>query len=76
MAGSRSNVTPIIVAQACTVLGGPALAATLLYLGTRKELAGEKRVPRWMLILGFVGFLVVCLLAWRTGTALVAKLVG
>ncbi len=69
-----STVVLITFAQALTVLGIPALAAALLYLGTRPELTGERRVPAWILTLGAVGFLVSCVLAIRTGIAVWEKI--
>jgi manganese transport protein len=61
-----NHVQLIVVAQACTVLGGPALAATLLYLATRPDLQGRQRTPRWMLIAGWLGLVATLLLAART----------
>lgn len=73
LSGEQSNVTPIIVAQACTVLGGPALAATLLYLGTRKDLEGERKTPAWVLTLVWLGLGLTLVIAVRTGMGLAAK---
>jgi manganese transport protein len=42
------------------------LAAALLYLGTRKDLTGERKVPRWILVICSIGFVVACVLAVRT----------
>ncbi|MEM7699483.1 MAG: divalent metal cation transporter, partial [Verrucomicrobiota bacterium] len=70
----ESTVALITLAQALTVLGIPALAGALLYLGTRPELKGERRVPRWILVLGGIGFLVSCALAIRTAFAVADKL--
>ena len=66
---SGSTVTLITIAQALTVLGIPALAAALLYLGTRSELTGDRKVPRWIIALASVGFVVACGLALKTGFA-------
>lgn len=71
---SGSHVTLITIAQALTVVGNPALAATLLYLGTRPELTGIRRIPRWILALAWVGFFVSCFVAVRTGMAVWAKI--
>ena len=71
---SGSTVTLITIAQALTVLGIPALAAALIYLGTRPELTGERKVPRWILGLAWVGFVVACGLAVRTGMAVAEKI--
>lgn len=69
-------VTLITIAQALTVLGIPALAAALLYLGTRPELTGARKVPRWILGLGVIGFLVACALAVKTALAVWEKVFG
>ena len=69
---SRGGI--ITVAQALTVLGMPALALALLYLGSRSDLVGENRTPRWVLAVVGVGFLVACFFAVRTGIAVYYKL--
>lgn len=74
LGNAESTVNLITFAQALTVLGLPALAAALLYLGTRLELTGERKVPRWMIILGGMGFLVALILAARTTMAVLEKL--
>ncbi|MDG2125535.1 MAG: divalent metal cation transporter, partial [Verrucomicrobiales bacterium] len=61
-----ASITPIIIAQACTVIGGPALAATLLYLATRPDLTGEKRTPKWLLASTVAALLVTLVLATKT----------
>lgn len=73
---SGSTVTLITIAQALTVLGIPALAAALIYLGTRKELTGDRKVPKWIIVLASIGFVVACGLAVRTATAVAEKLGG
>ena len=73
---SGSTVTLITFAQALTVVGNPALGATLLYLGTRPELTGARRIPRWILGLAWVGFVVSCLVAVRTAMAVWDKMAG
>ncbi len=73
---SGSTVTLITFAQALTVVGNPALGATLLYLGTRPELTGARRIPRWILALATVGFFVSCVVAVRTAMAVWAKIQG
>lgn len=71
-----STVALITFAQALTVLGIPILAAALLYLGTRKELTGDRKVPGWILGLGWLGLAVSIVLAIRTATAVWDKLQG
>lgn len=63
----QGSVVPLITfAQALTVLGIPALAAALIYLGTRPELEGERSTPRWMLATAIIGLIVSCILAALT----------
>ena len=69
-----SVVHLITFAQALTVLGIPVLALALLYLGTRPELSGERKVPRWILVVATIGFLVSCVLAWITASKVYDKL--
>jgi len=69
LAGRTTNfdpVTLILIAQASTVLGGPLLAGTLLWLGTRRSLHAAARPPRWVIALGALGFLVTLVLSWKT----------
>jgi manganese transport protein len=65
--GRESIVYLITLAQALTVLGMPALALALIYLGTRKELSGEKAVPKWLIVLAWISLAVACVLAVRLG---------
>ncbi len=67
-------VNVITVAQASTVLGLPALAAALVYLATRPDLTGERKVPKWMIIMGSIGFLLSLLLTLRTIVKVYVKL--
>ncbi|MDB4773033.1 hypothetical protein OAG20_03240, partial [Verrucomicrobiales bacterium] len=67
------SVTLITVAQALTVIGLPALALSLIYLGTRPELTGNRRVPPWIIILAIAGFIVACVLAVRMILLLAAR---
>lgn len=69
-------VAAITVAQASTVLGLPALAATLLYLATRSELTEARKIPRWMLVMASLGLMVTTLLTARTVLKLVATFAG
>ncbi|MCS7468443.1 divalent metal cation transporter [Stieleria sp. ICT_E10.1] len=74
LAREGSTVHLITIAQACTVLGIPALAAALIYLGTRKELTGARKVPRWIIVLAVIGFLVSCALACLTANKVYQKI--
>lgn len=76
LSGASGTVGLITLAQALTVFGMPALAAALLYLGTRKELSGDRKVPRWILGTCWVGFIISCILAGRTALFVWDKLVG
>jgi Mn2+/Fe2+ NRAMP family transporter len=60
----------IIFAQALTVLGLPALALALIYLGTRPELTGKRKIPIWNLALAFICFGLTLVLALRTAVRL------
>ena len=70
---AQSTVNLIAFAQALTVLGLPALALALLYLGTRSELTGIRKVPRWIIILAILGFIVSCIVATRTAILVLEK---
>ncbi|MCA9090140.1 MAG: divalent metal cation transporter [Planctomycetaceae bacterium] len=74
LAKEGSTVHLIMIAQALTVLGIPALAAALIYLGTRNELQGERRISRGIIGLAVVGFCVSCVLAAMTAVNVYGKL--
>ncbi len=61
-----SRVTLIVFAQALTVVGVPALALALIYLGIVKRRENKSSMPIWILISASIGFLVTGLLAART----------
>lgn len=63
--GKEAVVPLIILGQAMTVIGGPILAIALLYLATRPELTGERKIPSWMIGIVSVGAVVVLVLAIR-----------
>ena len=52
------------------------LALALLYLATRPELKGPRRIPPWMILTGSIGFLLSLLLAARTVLKLYATFRG
>ena len=60
-------VNLIIFAQALTIVGGPVLAATLLWLATRTDLRGARAIPAWMKAVAAVSLVIVLFLALRTG---------
>jgi Mn2+/Fe2+ NRAMP family transporter len=74
LAKQGSTVHLITLAQALTVLGIPALAAALIYLGTRKELIGERQVPKPIIVLAIIGFMISCVLACMTAVKVYQKL--
>ena len=74
LAQKDSTVLLITLAQAFTVLGIPALALALVYLGTRKDLTGERKVPTPIIGLAILGFLVSCVLACLTARKVWDKL--
>ncbi len=61
-----SRVTLIVFAQALTVVGVPALALALIYLGAIKRREDRQTIPLWILIAASVGFFVTCMIAVRT----------
>ncbi len=72
---NKESVVPLItLAQACTVIGLPALAAALIYLGTRPELTGPRKVPLTILIPAIIGFLVSCVLMFMLAQKVYVKL--
>ena len=74
LAKEGSTVHLIMIAQALTVLGIPALAAALIYLGTRKELQGERHIPKGIIALAAIGLCVACVLAGLTAVKVYSKL--
>ena len=69
-----STVGLITTAQALTVLGIPALALALVYLGVQKDLTGERRTPRWLLGVAGVGSVVACYFAVMTAIKVAGKI--
>ncbi len=69
-----STVALITFAQALVVLGIPALAASMIYLGTRKELIGERQIPKPILALAIIGFIVSIGLAYLTAKKVYLKI--
>ena len=71
--GKESTVALITMAQALTVLGIPALGLALLFLATRRELTGERRIPPVLIGVAAVGTLVACFFAVRTAMTVWGK---
>jgi Mn2+/Fe2+ NRAMP family transporter len=61
-----SRVTMIVIAQALTVVGVPALALALIYLGVLKHRENRQAVPRWILAAATAGLITTSLIAART----------
>ncbi len=66
MTTAEGRVPLIIFAQALTVLGGPILVGSLLYLATRKLDGGSRAASGWMIVVTALGGFVVLALAART----------
>lgn len=62
----NSTVHLITFAQALTVVGIPAIAMAILFLGTRSEAQTNVVLPKWMLGLVFVGTILSFALALNT----------
>jgi manganese transport protein len=71
-----SIVGLIIFAQALTVLGGPVLAFSLMYLATRREVTGDREVPAWILGVGWLACVVTLAMAAKKAVDIWAKLQG
>lgn len=61
----------IVFAQSLTVLGNPLLAGSLLWLASLPEVRRSGMVPKWLVGLGGLGFVVVLMLSLRTLAQLV-----
>ncbi len=66
-------VEVIFVAQSASVVGGPLLALTLLYLATRGDLSAERRVPGWMRVCALLAVAASLVLAGRTASLLLGS---
>ena len=76
---SAVMLTPVRVlllpfVQALAVIGVPTLACALIYLGTRPELTGSRKLPRNTLSLAYLGGAVLLVVAFRIGSLLVTQL--
>jgi len=70
------RTTIIVIAQASTVVGGPAVMAGLLYLGIRQRVCAETKPPLWMLIVVSAGLLVSLTVASRTAVSIAPTIGG
>jgi manganese transport protein len=64
------RTTVIVVAQASTVVGGPAVMAGLLYLGCRQRRHSAHPPPLWMLATVSAGLLLSLAIATRTALSI------
>ena len=71
----QKPVNLIIFAQAMTVLGVPLLAAVMLWLATRSDMVGERSIPTWMIVNGWIGLALASFLALRTAVKLLLPLI-
>lgn len=69
-----NRVTLIIIAQALTVLGGPILAASLLFLALGKATRKQVRAPGWMIALMFLGLICSTAIAIQTARTVSEKI--
>jgi len=56
----------IVFAQACTVLGGPAVVLALIFLGFQQRKSKTHPTPLWMLLLACISLLVSLAVATKT----------
>lgn len=70
----KKLVEVIIFAQAMTVVGGPILAFSLLYLATRADIRARVAIPKWIFAITGVGCLLAVLLAVRTAYIVYLKI--
>ena len=75
-AAGASSVGIILLAQALTVLGLPALALAMIYLATRPEVQRAGLVPRWLLGIAVACAGVSIILALRKAWELCLRLAG
>ena len=73
-AAGFQTVNLIIFAQAMTVLAVPVLAGAMLWLATRPDLTGERRVPGWLKGITAFSFAITLILATRTAYLVYLKL--
>jgi len=74
LAWGERPVYLVLFGQGMTVLGGPLMAAAMLWLANRKDVMGERRNTLALNILGGVGFLAVLAMALRVIWILSQKL--
>ena len=70
-AGLAKPANLIVFAQSVTVIANPVLAAALLWLATRSDLQGERRIPAWLKIMAVLGLIMAIGFAYRTVMSLI-----
>ena len=73
---AENRVRLIVFAQALTVVGSPMLACSLLYLATRPDESGSRRIPGWIILLTILGTIASFGLAGRTLLAVYTRIAG
>lgn len=68
----NSTVTLITLAQALTVVGLPAVAASLVYLATRPDIRARGAIPPWLIGMAVISLAVSVFVASRTLEKIVA----
>lgn len=76
--GDKQGTANLITfAQSLTVVGLPALALALLYLGSLQRPDGEGRVaPPWLMMMAVLGLIVSCALAGKLAYDVIGKLLA
>jgi Mn2+/Fe2+ NRAMP family transporter len=74
LVGGFDRTTTIVIAQASTVIGGPAVVAGLLFLGWRHFLKEPAKPPLWALIITSAAMFLTLAVATTTGKKVVGKI--
>lgn len=69
-------VNLIVFAQSLTVPGVPILAGAMLWLATRSDMVGERKVPTWMKAVGFIALAIALFLSLRTAMTLLLPVIN
>lgn len=76
LVGGFDRTSTIVMAQASTVIGGPAVVAGLLYLGWSIYRKEERKPPLWALLISSVAMLLTLYLASTTARKVIASFAG
>lgn len=74
LVGEFDRTTTIVIAQASTVVGGPAVVAGLLYLGWRQFFKETAKPPLWALIITSFAMILTLAVAGTTGKNVISKI--